>query len=113
MATVEQIANPRADKAQQTKTGSFIYLLFFPFHFWGMAMLIGIGAVAMPLLGRPDDVITTGITTAVVMVVGAISLDHAWKEPILRMVDTIIGVAVGVLGAWISLKPAHTRSTAA
>jgi uncharacterized membrane protein YgaE (UPF0421/DUF939 family) len=81
----------------------FIYFLFFPFHSWGMAMLIGIGAVTMPLLRRPDDVITTGITTAVVMVVGAIDPDHAWKEPILRMVDTIVGVAVGMLGAWISL----------
>jgi uncharacterized membrane protein YgaE (UPF0421/DUF939 family) len=90
----------------------FIYLLFFPFHIWGMATLIGVGAVAMSLLGRPDDIITTGITTAVVMVVGAISPDHAWKEPILRMVDTIVGVAVGVLGAWISLKPSHTGSTA-
>jgi uncharacterized membrane protein YccC len=91
----------------------FIYLLFFPFHVWGMAALIGVGAFAMSLLGRPDDVITTGITTAVVMVVAAISPDHAWKEPILRMVDTIVGVAVGVLGAWISLKPGHTGSTAA
>ena len=91
----------------------FIYLLFFPFHFWGMATLIGVGAVAMSLLGRADDVITTGITTTVVMVVGGISPDHAWKEPILRMVDTIVGVAVGVLGAWISLKPGRTGSTAA
>jgi len=90
----------------------FIYLLFFPFHFWGMATLIGVGAVAMSLLGRPDDVITTGITTAVVMVVGAIGPDHAWKEPILRMADTVVGVTVGVVGAWISL-PAHPGSTAA
>jgi uncharacterized membrane protein YgaE (UPF0421/DUF939 family) len=90
----------------------FIYLLFFPFHLWGMATLIGIGAVAMSLLGRPDDVITTGITTAVVMVAGAINPDHAWKQPILRMVDTIVGVAVGVLGAWISLKRDGARSTA-
>jgi threonine/homoserine efflux transporter RhtA len=86
----------------------FIYLLFFPFHFWGMAMRIAIGAVAMSLLGRPDDVVTTGITTAVVMVVGAISPDQAWKEPILRMVDTIAGVAERVLGAWISLQPSRT-----
>ncbi len=86
----------------------FIYLLFFPFHFWGMATLIGVGAVGMSLLGRPDDVITTGITTAVVMVVAAISPDHAWKQPILRVVDTIVGVAVGVAGAWISLKSATT-----
>jgi hypothetical protein len=85
----------------------------FPFHFWEMATRIGVGAVAMSLLGRPDDVVTTGITTAVVMVVGAISPDQAWKEPILRMVDTIAGVAVRVLGAWISLQPSHTGSTAA
>src|SRR6266436_8323928 len=91
----------------------FVYLLFFPFHFWGMAALIGLGAVTMSFLGRPDDIITTGITTAVVMVVGAISPDHAWKEPILRMVDTIVGVAVAVVGAWISLKPSHAMRIAA
>src|SRR5438309_2106263 len=65
----------------------FIYLLFFPFHLWGLAMLIGVGAVAMSLLRRPDDITTTGITTAVVMVVAAISPDHAWKQPILRVAD--------------------------
>jgi hypothetical protein len=82
----------------------FIYLLFFPFNVWGMATLIGIGAVAMSLLDRPEDVITTGITTAVVMVVAAISPDHEWKQPILRLLDTTVGVGVGVVGAWMSLK---------
>jgi uncharacterized membrane protein YccC len=91
----------------------FIYLLFFPFHLWGMATLIGVGAIVMSLLGRKDEIITTGITTAVVMVVAAISPDHAWKQPILRVVDTIVGVAVGVLGAWISLKSGHRRRAAA
>jgi uncharacterized membrane protein YgaE (UPF0421/DUF939 family) len=86
----------------------FAYLLFFPFHVWGMAALIGVGAVAMSLLGRPDDIITTGITTAVVMVVAAISPDHAWKQPILRVVDTIVGVGVGVFGSWIGLRSAHS-----
>ncbi len=51
----------------------FIYLLLFPFHFLGMAALLGIGAVVMSLLGRPDDIITTGITTTVVMVVAAMN----------------------------------------
>jgi multisubunit Na+/H+ antiporter MnhB subunit len=69
-----------------------------------MATLIGIGAVAMSLLDRPEDVITTGITTAVVMVVAAISPDHEWKQPILRVLDTTVGVGVGVVGAWMSLK---------
>src|SRR5216684_3090787 len=81
-----------------------MYLLFFPFHLWGMATLIGVGAVAMSLLGRPEDVITTGITTTVVMIVAAISPDHAWKQPILRLLDTTVGVGVGVVGAWMSLK---------
>ena len=81
----------------------FAYLLFFPFHLWGMAALIGVGAVARSLLGRADDIITTGITTAVVMVVAAISPDHAWKQPILRVMDTIVGAAVGVVGAWVGL----------
>jgi uncharacterized membrane protein YccC len=91
----------------------FVYLLFFPFHLWGLAMLVGVGAIAMTLLGRPDDVITTGITTAVVMVVAALSPDHAWKQPILRVVDTIVGAAVGVIGAWIGMKSGQRRSTAA
>src|SRR5277367_2729790 len=44
-----------------------IYLMMFPFHIWGMAALIGIGAIVVTTMGRPDDTITTGITTAVVM----------------------------------------------
>lgn len=70
-----------------------------------MAALIGLGAVAMSL-GRPDDIITTGITTVVAMVVAAISPQHAWMQPILRLVDTIVGVAVGSVAAWFSLPHA-------
>ena len=80
----------------------FAYLVFLPFSVWAMAMLIGIGTVLMMFLRRRDDVITTGITTAVVMVVAAISPDHAWKQPILRLVDTIVGTGVGILGALIT-----------
>jgi uncharacterized membrane protein YccC len=68
-----------------------------------MAALIGIGAVVMSLLGRLDDIITTGITTTVVMVVAAMSPSHAWLQPILRMIDTVVGVVVGLVGAWASL----------
>ena len=81
-----------------------IYLSAFPFHLWGLAALIGVGALIMPLIGRPDDIITTGITTVVVMIVAAISPQHAWIQPILRMVDTFIGVGVGVVAAWLSLR---------
>jgi hypothetical protein len=79
------------------------YLLIFPFSPWGMAALIGIGAIILTLFGRSEDIITTGITTAVVMVVAAISPEHAWQQPLLRLIDTAIGIAVGIAAAWISL----------
>jgi uncharacterized membrane protein YccC len=49
---------------------------------------------------RPGDAITAGITTAIVMVVAAASPHDAWQQPILRLADTVIGVAVGVAAAW-------------
>ena len=78
----------------------FPYLWFFPFTVPGLAALIGIGTLAMMLLGRQDDIVTTGITTVVVMVVAAISPTDAWLQPILRLVDTIVGVGVGIGGKW-------------
>jgi hypothetical protein len=47
------------------------------------------------------------------MVVAAVSPNHAWKQPILRLVDTIVGVVVGVVGAWISLKSGQGKSAMA
>jgi uncharacterized membrane protein YccC len=78
------------------------YLCFLPFHVWGMAALIGIATVAVTLMGRPDDTITTGITLAVIMVVAELSPHNAWRQPILRLADTAVGVVVGVAAAWIS-----------
>ena len=73
-----------------------LYLLLFPFQPVGMAALIGVGTVVMMLLDRREDIVTTGITTAVVMVVAAISPQDAWQQPLLRLVDTIVGIAVGI-----------------
>jgi uncharacterized membrane protein YccC len=78
-----------------------IYLLIFPFHIWGMAALIGIGVIVVTTMGHPDDTVTTGITTAVVMVVAALSPHDAWRQPILRLADTAVGVAVGIAAAWL------------
>jgi hypothetical protein len=103
----------------------FVYLLFFPFRVWGLVVLIAIGAIVLDLIGRSEDVITAGITTTVVMVVAAISPQQAWRQPILRLIDTVVGIAVGVAGAWIGLKlaprirnqaspgvgPVHEKST--
>ena len=73
-----------------------LYLLLFPFQPVGMAALIGVGTVVMMLLGRREDIVTTGITTAVVMVVAGMSPRDAWQQPLLRLVDTVIGIAVGI-----------------
>src|ERR1700730_17693742 len=73
-----------------------LYLLLFPFTPAGMAVLIAIGTVVMALLGRRDDIVTVGITTVVGMVVAAMSPVDAWQQPVLRLADTMVGIAVGV-----------------
>ena len=78
----------------------FVYLLMLPFHVWGLAAVIAVGAVTVILLGRPDELITASITSAVVLVVAAISPHEAWREPILRVIDTAVGSAVGLAAAW-------------
>ncbi|MGB9433872.1 MAG: FUSC family protein [Candidatus Acidiferrum sp.] len=84
-----------------------VYLLIFPFRLWGLVVLIAIGAVVLELIARSEDIITAGITTTVVMVVAGISPEHAWKQPILRLIDSIVGIGVGILGAWIGLTLAR------
>ena len=78
------------------------YLLIFPFTGWGMAVVLGIGTIVMVLLGRQEDVVTTGITTAVVLVAAALSTQPAWHQPILRLLDTLVGIGVGVLCKWLA-----------
>ena len=78
------------------------YLLIFPFTGLGMAVVIGLGTIVMVLLGRQEDIVTTGITTTVVLVAAALSTQPAWHQPILRLVDTVVGIAVGVLCKWLA-----------
>ena len=77
------------------------YLLVLPFHPAGLAALLGVGTVVMTYLGRRDDIVTTGITTTVVMVVAAMSPQDAWHQPLLRLADTVVGIAIGVACKWI------------
>jgi len=91
------------------------YLLILPFHPVGLAALLGVGTLIMMALGRRDDIVTTGITTAVVMVAAALSPQDAWHQPLLRLADTVVGIAVGVACKWIGSflyfryagRPAH------
>ena len=66
-----------------------VYLCLFPFTPLGLA-------VVMITLNRRDDIITTGITSYVVMVAAAMSVRDAWHQPLLRVLDTIIGILIGV-----------------
>jgi uncharacterized membrane protein YccC len=86
-----------------------IYLAFFPFHALALAILVGASALAVIVIGRPDDAVTAAITTTVVLVVAAVSPQHAWQQPILRLADTAVGVAVGVAAAWLGLRIRLTR----
>src|SRR6202167_3038591 len=86
-----------------------IYLSFLPFHPWALALLVGASALAVMLLGRPGDAVTAGITTAVIMVVAAVSPQHAWQQPMLRLDDTIVGVAVGAGSAWPGMQVKRLR----
>ena len=64
----------------------------------------------------------TGIALVLLIVIvcfnGHIRRRQTWKQPLLRMVDTIVGIAVGVVGASIDLRTArqgasrHLKDTA-
>jgi len=80
------------------------YLAVLPFHPWGLAILVGLSVLVTALIGRPEDEITAGITTTVVIVVASLSPHEAWRQPILRLADTAVGVAVGIAAAWLGLR---------
>jgi uncharacterized membrane protein YccC len=80
------------------------YLAFLPFQPCGLAILVGLSVLVTTLIGRPEDEITAGITTTVVIVVAKLSPHDAWQQPILRLADTAIGVAVGLAAAWLGLR---------
>ena len=79
-----------------------IYLAFLQISVWGLAILVGASALAVTLIGRSGDAITAAITTAVVMISAGISPGHAWRQPILRLADTVVGVVIGVAAAWLA-----------
>ena len=89
-----------------------VYLAFLPFHLWGLAVLAGLSGLVASLIGRPEDAITAAITTSVLLIVAEVSPHDAWQQPILRLADTVIGVAVGLAAAWLARRTA-VRSEAA
>jgi uncharacterized membrane protein YccC len=78
------------------------YLWLIPANVAGMAILLAAGTLVMVLLDRREDIITTAVTTIVVMVVALQRPEDAWEQPLLRLFDTVVGVAIGVAGKWIA-----------
>jgi uncharacterized membrane protein YgaE (UPF0421/DUF939 family) len=76
------------------------YLLLFSIPPFGMAALILIGTLVAISLGRREEIGLTAITTAVVMIVAANDPQNALQQPLLRLADTIIGIAIGVVCKW-------------
>ena len=79
-----------------------IYLLLFPANAVGMIVLITLSTLLIMTLGRRDEVGLTAISTAVVMIVAASTSEEAWHQPLLRLTDTVVGVAVGIACKWIA-----------
>jgi uncharacterized membrane protein YccC len=78
-----------------------LYLLLLPFTPLGLVALLACGTLIMMVLGRRDEIGLAAVTTTVVMLVAAIDPHDAWRQPLLRLMDTLIGVAVGVSCKWI------------
>ena len=74
----------------------FAYLLFLPFHAWGLAALIAADTFVLISLGQSGDVGVGGITTAAVMVIAALGPRHAWQKPLIGVAGTVVGIAIGL-----------------
>jgi uncharacterized membrane protein YccC len=81
-----------------------IYLLLFPFHLWAIAVLIAIGAFVLAIAGRPQDTMPATLATLVVLVISSIDPHDAWQQPIMRFIDTAVGVAIGLAAVWVSVR---------
>jgi uncharacterized membrane protein YccC len=77
----------------------FVYLLMLPPDVLGMVVLIWISTIILVLAGRTDDAVTAAITTAVIFVVAAVTSGPPRLQPILRLVDTAVGILVGILAS--------------
>lgn len=78
-----------------------LYLLVFPVTPWGIAGVVGLGAVVLSAGHLQAETVTTSITTAVVLVVADLDVTGAaWHEPLVRVGATVIGGAVGLTSAW-------------
>ncbi|WP_211829337.1 FUSC family protein [Kistimonas asteriae] len=96
------------DTARTRVTGSAIgclfgavYLLLFSFNPFSYALFIGIASLLCYLLNYGQHVKLAAITMSVVIVVSSVSEINPVKNAILRLIESCIGVGVGVLVSWL------------
>lgn len=80
----------------------FVYLLFLPFHAWGLAALIAVSTLLLTSLGQSGDVGVAAITIGAVMVIAALGPHHAWQKPLIGVVGTAVGIAIGLAASWLA-----------
>jgi uncharacterized membrane protein YccC len=68
----------------------------------GMAAVLALGALLLMGIGFRDDIVTMAITTVVIMVVAILSPDDGRIQPLLRFVDTVVGIGVGLACNWVA-----------
>jgi uncharacterized membrane protein YgaE (UPF0421/DUF939 family) len=76
------------------------YLLIFPANALGMAILVAVGTLLLMVTNRRDEIGLLAITTAVILIVAAQNPELAWQQPLRRLADTVLGVAVGLACKW-------------
>ena len=79
-----------------------IYLLLLPATTIGMGVLIAVGVLLMIISGRRDETGLTAITIAIITIIAANNPQDAWLQPLLRLVDTLIGISIGVACKWVA-----------
>ncbi|MGN6408675.1 MAG: FUSC family protein [Curtobacterium sp.] len=98
-----------------SSTLCLLYLLVFPVTPWGIAGVVGLGAVVLSAVHLQAETVTTSITTAVVLVVADLDAPGAgWQDPLVRVAATVVGGAVGLAAAWcvarlVPVVPASAR----
>ncbi len=84
-----------------------VYLLLFSFNPFTYALFIGIASLLCYLLNYGQHVKLAAITMSVVIVVSSVSQINPVKNALLRLIESCIGVGVGVLVSWLLDKVNH------
>jgi uncharacterized membrane protein YccC len=64
---------------------------------WGLSIAVAVSAAVPLVYGRRSDAVTAAITSTVILQVAATTHDVRTVIPLLRLLDTVVGTAVGLV----------------